>query len=384
MLALVLAALVTAVSPAPRSAGEPPAPTIELYTMGVGPALVEKFGHAAICVRWSDPRRDTCYNYGTTDFSDPLGLGWGFLRGDSVFWVSTQRPSLMLRLYRMRDRSVWLQPLPLSADDARAVAAALAQDALPENRDYQYHHFHDNCSTRVRDILDEALGGALSADADESIDATYRDLSRRGFAGQGWLLWISDLVLGRAADRAPTLYEAMFLPEVLRAEVTRRLGVEPELVYERQGPPFPTDNPWSRPLFIGLSLLFALPVWLAWWLGRRERLGLALSLAPVIFLGAVVWAVAIISPLPEARFNEVLLVLFPGDLALLWLGEARRRQWARVRVALIAACSLAAAIGLLAQPLWAVAPLALLPLVPVALRREEAPADEPAPAVAAS
>jgi hypothetical protein len=33
---------------------------------------------------------------------------------------------------------------------------------LPQNRDYLYDYFLDNCSTRVRDALDRALGGALA------------------------------------------------------------------------------------------------------------------------------------------------------------------------------------------------------------------------------
>lgn len=392
MLALLLSmtlALGAAAEPRPAPS---PAPTIELYTMGVGDEAVEKFGHAALCVRWPEGRRGLCYNYGATDFTRPIALGWGFLRGESVFWVATQRPELMLRLYEARDRSVWRQVLPLSGEQARTLAAALARDALPENREYQYHHFYDNCSTRVRDLIDEATGGALSRGADAPLGASYRDAARRGFADMPLLLWASDLVLGRRGDRRPTLYGAMFLPEVLRAEVATRLGAEPELVYERRGPPYPESAPWARPLLMGIALLLAAPAWLTWALGRRERLGLALSLVPVVLLGAIVWLVAIVSPLAEARENQVLAVLFPGDLALLWLSARWRRGYARVRIALIAALSLASAIGLLAQPLWAVAPLALLPLVPAALGRRRdrgasrttaaSEAERPAPGVA--
>ncbi len=41
------------------------------------------------------------------------------------------------------------------------LAAALADNARPENAYYRYQYFDDNCSTRVRDALDAALGGGL-------------------------------------------------------------------------------------------------------------------------------------------------------------------------------------------------------------------------------
>ena len=46
------------------------------------------------------------------------------------------------------------------------MAKLLADNVLPENRDYLYHHYNDNCVTRLRDMIDTALGGS-SSEADE-------------------------------------------------------------------------------------------------------------------------------------------------------------------------------------------------------------------------
>ena len=90
------------------------APTVDVYTMGQGSDLFERFGHAAICVTRAEGTR--CYNYGTTDFaSPPEELGWRFLRGDAKFWVSVWPLPRMLEVYRQHDRTVWRQRLPLSA-----------------------------------------------------------------------------------------------------------------------------------------------------------------------------------------------------------------------------------------------------------------------------
>ena len=341
--------------------------------MGVGALTVERFGHAALCLRWTDPRMDRCFNYGTTDFSRPIKMSWGFLRGKSSFWVSTMRPESMLANYTHRDRSIWLQTLPLTDEEAWQMADKLMSDTLPENKYYNYHHFYDNCTTRVRDIIDNATGGRLSAGADVPFPHTFRDLSRQGFADVPILLFASDAFLGHPADNKPTLYQAMFLPDVLRDEITKRYGVEPVVIYVRQGPSFPTENNWVRPFVIGLSVLFAIPMLLARVRRRRQRLLGTLSLLPAALCGLVVWFVLIATPLAEGRQNEVLMLLFPLDLAVPFLSERRRQLYVRFRIGIILLALLLKVVGLFTQPLWAVAPLSLFPLTIVAITRGDQP-----------
>lgn len=345
-------------------AGTDGAPIIELYTMGQGDLVVERFGHAALCVRYPQRRHDdVCYNYGTTDFSDPLGLTWGFVRGDADFWVSTTTPGHMIHHYRAKDRSIWVQRLPLDPDTAREMAAALERDELPENRYYQYHHFGDNCTTRVRDFIDRAADGALSGGNQAGPGLTFRDFSRQGFAEITGLLLLSDFVLGRPADRAPTIYEAMFLPDILRIEVQRRLGAEPVVIYERRGPPFSSEPAGGRWILVLLALALTALVVASRLTGRFPRLALAVVAGVVGFIGLVLWGLAIVSPLPEARWNEALLVFLPTDLALPFLSESRLRRYARFRTTLLVVVSILGAAGLLLQPLFT---LVLVPFGPLA------------------
>ncbi|WP_428262220.1 DUF4105 domain-containing protein [Haliangium sp.] len=354
------------------------APTIELITMGAGDLLWEKYGHAALCVRYRDPRRDRCYNYGTTDFSDPVTLVWEFLRGQSKFWVSVTTPARMVHFYRDRlDRSLWVQRLPLAPEVARETAAFLANNALDENKYYKYHHYDDNCSTRVRDIIDRAVGGALSA-ATEPYPYTLREITRRGMAEYTFLVLLSDFPLGRRADRYPSTYEAMHLPFVLRAEVEHRLGIPPKQMYQRTGRSFNVTDPPSRWWLFLFALACALPALLTRLSprlsSRAERLGLALSVLPGGVMGATMWFMAIISTLPEIRYNEVLLVLLPFDLALPFLSPRRRVGYARGRVVMLVVLLLLSAVGVLRQPIWALGMLALLPCLIAAL-----PGATPAP-----
>ena len=353
-------------------------PKIDLYTMGVGDHFTEKFGHAALCTRFAlSPRRDRCYNYGTTNFADPAGLGWGFVRGRSRFWVSVSSPEKMMELYAYRDRSVWVQEIPLPEAEAKAVADKLHFDSLEANRYYRYHHFFDNCTTRLRNILDEHTGGALSRESDEPVGPSFRDLTRRGFADMPVLDVVSDYVLGRLGDRKPSEYEAMFLPEIFRESVRQRLGAEPVQLYRRVGAPFDQTPGWGRFFIFLVTVILVAPLW---WCYRQQvwRRAWASPAVLSLFLGGLVlWTLAVLSPLPMARYNENLLLFFPGDLALLFLSAALRRRYAQVRLIIALLATAVAGMGLLAQPLWAVAALPVLTLVPLALGMAEPETSSP-------
>jgi len=343
-------------------------PLVELYTMGQGDDMFEKFGHAALCIRYPrEPRRTRCYNYGSTDFDSVVPLFWGFLRGRSLFWVSVSSRARMLEYYRESDRSIWRQLIELSPEQTAQLAAALAHDAREENRYYRYHHYRDNCSTRLRDHLDRVTGGVLSAATREpSHHGTYRDISRRGFAGDTALLLVSDLILGRGTDHQPDNYEAMFLPDVLRTEVEARLGARPELVYTRRGPSFPSDpGLGGRWLWLLIAAVLAAPLALVRTIGRgrRERAAVIAAAIPLALVGLLLWTLAIASPLPEVRWNEVLLVFMPFDLALVFLGPVRRRLYARARAGELALVSLLRAVGVLRQPLWLLVPIPLAAMI---------------------
>src|SRR3546814_18202698 len=66
-----------------------------------------------------------------------------------------------LACYAAVGRGVDVLWLDIPAASAYELAQFLAWNALPENAYYHYDYFTDNCSTRVRDALDKALGGAL-------------------------------------------------------------------------------------------------------------------------------------------------------------------------------------------------------------------------------
>jgi Domain of unknown function (DUF4105) len=388
-------------------------PVIELMTMGIGALIWERHGHIALCVRYAKPEDDICFNYGIGEFHEPGKMAWGFFRGAKSFWAGQQEVLELMQIYAGRDRTVWAQPIPLSLEQKTKVIAKLQSDILEQNRYYAYDHFWDNCTTRVRDIIDDATDHALRTMPEDPSDGrTYRDLAREGFWGMRLPLLITDIAMGRVTDHVPTYWERMFLPQYLREAVQKKWGIVPIILYERHAgasattdanangipdihedangngiPDFEedTDHNSGRVLFALFVLAVCAPAVLTRYLGRFQRIGLAIAIVPPVILGLVLWFLAIISPLPYVEANESCLIFFPLDLALLVLSGRRRLLYARGRVAMLGLLALLMVVGILRQPLFA--PL-LWPLIPAALvgfwpahwtrKQPEAPATGPA------
>lgn len=319
------------------------APAIDVYTFGPGDEIFSHFGHSAICAG------DRCYNYGTADFSTPVPLTIDFIRGRALFWVSVIDRERMKAAYRREDRSIWRQTLPLTEQQASDLARSLATAVESDERYYRYHHYRDNCTTRIRDLVDRVTGGALSkAKLEER--PTFREYTYRGFAGHMELLAVTDLIMGRAADQPGTRWDAMFLPAELMSGLHEHLGAAPVLEYERRGPPFEGSRYGGRFLFGAIGAVLALLLLIS--RGRlfgfsRRFVGFVLAL-----IALVPWGLAVASAFPELSENEVLLVLLPLDLALVVLSAARARTYVFARLIGLAVVLVASLLGVLMQPLW--------------------------------
>jgi hypothetical protein len=351
---------------------EPEPPTIELLTFGVGARIFEKFGHAAICLRYHQAEhREICFNYGVTDFNTSGNAGavmvWNFLRGEQKFWVEPTTLDAMLAFYRGEDRDIWRQTLPITGEAARAIETQLWSDIREEHRYYLYDHFHDNCATRLRDMIDRGTGGALAAAGDARNSRSLRELGRRGLAGMPLLLIGSDLFAGRELDQHPTQWQAMFHPEILRSEVATRLHAPPELIYRRRGPPFPSHGKSGRLHLLAVAVALSVPLFIAYALRRYERAAVWMVGSALALVGAVVWTVAILSPIPVVRYNEAVFVVMPIDFALPLLSLDWRRRYAQIRIAALAVVAVLVAAGVFRQPLWIEILAVALPMATIAL-----------------
>jgi len=327
---------------------------VDLYTIGPGYDLFSKFGHAALCVAGGDaPAEGVCYNYGTSDFSRPIGLGWDVVRGRSRFWVSVSDLETTIVSFELEDRTIYRQKLPLTEKQAVSLARTLERDALPENRAYVYNHFLENCSTRPRDHIDEATGGLLRRVRLDGI-GTHRHYAAEGLSRASPLLVpTGDFLMGRWVDRPIDAYAAMFIPDVLRDGVASALSASPEIVYQRSGPTFPSRVKSARVAFFVASTLVALAFFVSLLLGPRvRRFFRKLGGTLLGSLGALLLLAALVSVLPELRRNELLLVFFPLDFFLRSSNRAFVASYSSMRLLILALVAVLRGLEILIQPLW--------------------------------
>ncbi|MEP6590965.1 MAG: DUF4105 domain-containing protein [Gemmatimonadota bacterium] len=198
---------------------------IFLMTMGPGAEVWERFGHNAIWVRDSAAGRDLVYNYGTFDFRDP-NLVPHFAMGRPIYWLGVGDLDETLREYSARQRSVEVQELDLPPLLRAEIALRLAENARPEQRNYRYDYYLDNCSTRVRDLLDGVLGGTLSrATRGKPAEGTLRWHTHRSLTNDKFLYVGILAALGPTVDRPLDQWGEMFLPQKLQERI-RELRVQ--------------------------------------------------------------------------------------------------------------------------------------------------------------
>lgn len=238
---------------------------IKLVTFGAGAEVHQYFGHDALMVEDVVSGRASLYNYGMFSFGP--GMLANFLKGRLTFWVAEMPVRRTFHFYREAGRTIWVQDLDLPPAARLAVARKLAHDALPENRDYLYHHYRDNCTTRLRDIIDMAVGGQLHAALSGPSAFTHRGHTRR-YAQHDPLIDIGlQFMMNDQMEQPITLWQQAFLPEELAHFIEDFEYVAPDgrkhklvsrsrIVYQGHYPVAPerpyTQWPWT--LLIGLCV----------------------------------------------------------------------------------------------------------------------------------
>jgi hypothetical protein len=266
-----------------------------------------------------------------------------FLARTLRYWLSQERYRSVDAEYRREGRSIHGQELELDLPRKRALLHRLRTLSRPEHRHYRYHHFEANCSTKVRDVLDEVLGGALRRQWQRMPALTYRHWLRQAtLAGAGFFLGF-DLILSRA-DRPVTAWEAAFLPERLRwaldrTQVRGPAGAAFPLVrrtrmlragdprFERAG----AGSPWAWTVGGAWALLLLLGGVAVGFQGRAPARAAAAMLAIAWGLvaglsGVLLAGVAIVTRIDAFTGSWNLLLLPPTHLLLAAWGVAVARR----------------------------------------------------------
>jgi Domain of unknown function (DUF4105) len=325
---------------------------VSLVTFSPGDDVASWWGHGSLVVEDRRLGAARLYNYGMFSFDSTM-LG-RYAMGRLEFWVAEASPSGTYRLYRAMDRDVRIQELNLTPDQRVEIGRLLADNVLPENRYYLYHHYKDNCVTRLRDMIDRATGGQLQLADRAPARMTLREHTRRYTAVSPPMSVLLDFLMNDEIDQPITRWEEAFLPDELERQVAAQQVKMPDgqmaplvakqadfFKSDRKPPPEqpPRYAPWM--LLIGLAVGGS-AVGLAYWGRRGGRL-------PRVLLGLVHVVLGLGLGLPGTALfimwtftdhtvtyrNENLFLANPLTLLALPLGfglvfgSARARRWLR-------------------------------------------------------
>ncbi|UCF06379.1 MAG: DUF4105 domain-containing protein [bacterium] len=326
---------------------------IELVTLEPGDVVWSIFGHIGIRVLDGEGRSDMFYDYGHARFKD-----WSFtvnyLQGDCRFYLAERPWSEVVSTYRDRNRTIVRQRINLTGEQERRLILHLRQEALPENREYVYDQLLHNCSTRLRDLLDDITGGSLRQAAAEGVPGRrYRDYLL-GYTS-GSLLWqlVLDILIGPNHDREVGSWESMYLPLNLRQTASWAVTTidgsvvpllsEPVIEYERSGAPRNSGRRY-RGRYLFLSACFAIGVFLGLH-SRLERISssrlprildraaaLAFICVGILFgtAGVLVLFSVLTSSVSDYRWNHNIFVFVSLDFVFTAIGIhwlIRGRPW---------------------------------------------------------
>ncbi len=242
---------------------------ISVLTIGPGEYLYDKFGHSAIRVQDKVTNLDIVFNYGTYDFNTP-NFYTKFARGKLLYTLSVSNFTDFFYHYQSEDRWITEQVLNLSIAQKQDIFKLLIENAKPENREYLYDFTHDNCATKIRDILSLALGNNIEYNTELENPKSFRQLIGENINSNTWGSLGINIALGAPIDRNASKLEEQFLPYyVMEADSEAKIKTSAgewiplvkktinlyEQKEEKKATGFFFTSPWVIFTIIGLGLI---------------------------------------------------------------------------------------------------------------------------------
>jgi len=242
--------------------------TLKVAVMGPGDELYFWWGHIGLIIEDTVAGSSRFYDYGLFSF-DNENFFYNFAFGRLLYSCGVSSTAGNLNSYVNTNRDIFVYTLDLPPEKRAEVKRFADFNVLPENRDYYYHHFRDNCSTRIRDIIDLATDGQFK---EQYGNAPGRYTLREHVRRHTWFSpvgdWLLNFWMGQGIDTPITVWVDMFLPAEVgkRIEefmytdadgIRRKLVTSVETVYRAKNRPAVLEIPrkqWPRQLVFSLAL----------------------------------------------------------------------------------------------------------------------------------
>jgi hypothetical protein len=153
-------------------------------------------------------------------------------------------------------RSVTEQVLNLDSLEKSEIIHFLNENMRPENREYMYDFFMDNCATRIRDVLENHID-ELQWNIHKDSDKSFRQIIKEYQTHLPWTDFGIDLIIGAGADKMADHRESTFIPDYLSVAVSRMTsGKTGEELEKSKIEILNSGMAMSRPIFFLTPLFF--------------------------------------------------------------------------------------------------------------------------------
>ena len=210
---------------------------VYLVTCGPGTETYSIYGHSAVRIVIQAKKTDNVYNWGMFDFDTP-NFAWKFAKGRLDYLLGVETMNGFLQTYFYEKRFVHSQRMNITPSETKKLMILINENLKPENVKYRYDFFYDDCSTRIRDLIENTIGDKLLyPPASKEKSPTFRAMTGKYQDPFPWLNFGIDLIMGSPGDKRASYRDRMFLPIDLENELS-------ETVVNRDGKMVPLlQNP---------------------------------------------------------------------------------------------------------------------------------------------
>ena len=279
------------------------------------------YGHTAL--RIDDPINhiDVVYNYGSFDFSTPNFYG-KFVKGDLEYYVSTSSFEEFNYSYVYDNRDIFEQKLNLTHEQKQKIFTELVHVLSSEKRFYTYKFIDRNCTTMVRDVINNVLTEPISTKVPDT-EKNYRQILYDYQTDKFYENLGINLIFGAKTDRQS---DQLFLPiELLQGIEKTKINGKPLsdstiTVFKSQN--VKAEKPlWNN--FYTFAFVMLIIVFLAF-----KKRGFALTYLTIIgLLGLFFTLVGLYSLHQEVLWNYNVLVLSPLYIPLVFFALRKNSLW---------------------------------------------------------
>lgn len=307
--------------------------SVSFITCGPGDEAYSIYGHTALHFIDRSNDTDVAVNWGIFDFNKPNFVG-RFVFGLTDYLMGIYPFEAFLREYEAEGRWVKEQQLNLTPEEKLRIANAIWENYRPENREYRYNYFYDNCTTRARDMIADHLDGKVVFEGTTDEGPSFRELVHRCCADYPWVKFGNDVLLGVMADCKTTTRERQFLPgetmnDLDRAVIDggRRLVTGTTTLVDIPENTGESSFPLS-PRTCALLLLAIVVAFTLWeFIAKKDFRWFDAILMLLCGLSGIVLTLMLFSQHPTVRLNLQLLLLNPLPLFFIWPMLKGKCRW---------------------------------------------------------